>query len=264
MGITKDLVSIITPSYNCEKFIRSTIESILAQTYHNWELIITDDCSDDNSIDIIKSYCIQDKRIKLYQLKKNSGAGIARNYSIKNAKGRFIAFCDSDDIWYPDKLERQLNFMAENNYNLTYSSYDTCNEIGKLNGYVECQSKITFANIIQNNGIGCLTAIYDTSKIGKHFMPTIRKRQDWCLWIEIIRQTGPAYGLKEPLALYRIREGSISSNKINMLKYNYDVYHTVLGYNPFISILLLGGYFLPYYFYKKIKQNKDFKKRQYK
>ena len=258
------LVSIITASYNCADFIGETIESIQAQTYTNWELLLTDDCSEDGSREVIRKYAEADSRIKLLCLSENSGAGVTRNNSIEAAKGRFIAFCDSDDRWYPEKLERQLNFMVANSYGLTYTSYDTCDESGTINGYVECQPKLTYAKIIRDNGIGCLTAIYDTEKIGKHYMPSIRKRQDWCLWIDIIKNNGAAYGLQEPLALYRVRQGSISSNKLEMLRYNYDVYHKVLGYNPFVSGLLLGGYFLPYYFYKKSKQKHDYKKRQHR
>lgn len=256
------LVSIITPSYNCAGFIGETIASIQAQTYRNWELIITDDCSTDDSRQVIETFCKQDSRIRLLSLEQNSGAGAARNNSIRAARGRFIAFCDSDDRWTPDKLERQLEFMTANGYGLTYTSYDTCSEHGRINGYVECLPKLTFTKILRDNGIGCLTAIYDRQKIGLHMMPSIRKRQDWCLWIDIIRKTGPAFGLQEPLALYRVRTGSISSNKLEMLRWNFNVYHKVLGYNALVSAFLLGGFFMPYYFYKKIKQKNDYKKRQ--
>lgn len=255
-------VSIITPAYNCADYIADTIKSIQSQTYTNWELLITDDCSSDNTREIINKFASEDPRIKLLTLKNNSGAGVARNNSIEKAKGRFIAFCDSDDRWKPEKLERQIRFMVSNGYGLTYTSYETCNENGVVNGFVECLSKITYPKIIRDNGIGCLTAIYDAERIGKFYLSSIRKRQDWCLWINIIKNTGPAFGLKDSLALYRLRNGSISSNKIEMLKYNFDVYHTVLGFNCIWSGILLGGYFLPYYFYKKKKQKRDFKKRQ--
>ena len=255
------LVSIITPSYNCAKFICDTIESILAQTYQNWELLITDDCSTDNSRDVISEYCKKDSRIRLLCLSENSGAGTARNNSIKEAKGRFIAFCDSDDRWYPEKLEKQLTFMEETGTGLSYTSYDTTDETGNIIGYVNCLPKLTYPKILRDNGIGCLTAIYNAEKIGKHYMPSIRKRQDWCLWMSIIRKTGECKGLQEPLAIYRIRSGSISSNKVAMLKYNFNVYHDVLGYNKLTSATLLMGYFLPYYFYKKIKQQRDYRKR---
>lgn len=255
------LVSIITPSYNCSRFIGETIESIQAQTYINWELLITDDCSSDNSREIISEYASKDPRIKLLKLDQNSGAGVARNNSIKEAKGKFIAFCDSDDRWYPEKLEKQLAFMEANDCVLSYTSYDVCDERGNICGYVECRKTLNKAKILQDNGIGCLSAIYNAEKIGKYFMPKIRKRQDWCLWISIIKDHKRAMGIKQPLALYRDRSGSISSNKIEMLKYNYRVYRDVQKYNPVVSFALLMGYFMPYYFFKKIKQKSDFKKR---
>ena len=255
------LLSIITPSYNCSSFIGETIESIQAQTYTNWELLITDDCSSDNSKEVIQSYADKDPRIKLLVLDKNSGAGVARNNSIKEANGRYIAFCDSDDRWYPEKLEKQLQFMKDNNCTLSYSSYDVCDENGKIIGYVECLKELTKSKIIRDNGIGCLTAIYDSEKLGKHYMPTMRKRQDWCLWIDIILSGGIAKGLQQPMALYRDRANSISSNKAEMLKFNYEVYHTFLKKSPLVAWSILFGKFIPYYFYKKIKQKSDYKKR---
>lgn len=244
---------------NSEAFIADTIESILAQTYGNWELLITDDCSSDRTCDIVRSYQARDRRIRLFQLAENSGAGAARNNSIEQAKGRFIAFCDSDDRWYPEKLTRQLDFMLKTGAHLSYTSYDTCDEHGNIIGYVECLKKINFPKIVRDDGIGCLTAVYDTDKTGKMFMPRMRKRQDWCLWISIIRQHGPALGLREPLSLYRVRSSSVSSNKIGLLKYNFNVYREHLGYNPVLSGAILFGCFLPYYFYKKLKQKIDFR-----
>ncbi|MDE6192724.1 MAG: glycosyltransferase [Muribaculaceae bacterium] len=255
------LVSVITPSYKSAKFIGQTIESIQAQTYTNWELLITDDCSPDNSREVIQSYATKDPRIKLLILDKNSGAGVARNNSIKAAKGRYIAFCDSDDRWYPDKLEKQLQFMQDSNCTLSYTSYDVCDEVGNIIGYVECIKELNKSKIIRDNGIGCLTAIYDAEKLGKHYMPSMRKRQDWCLWIDIIKSGAVAKGFQEPLALYRDRANSISSNKVEMLKFNYEVYHTFLKKSPLLSWSIIFGRFLPYYFYKKFKQKSDYKKR---
>ena len=255
------LVSIITPSYNCSEFIADTIKSIQDQSYTNWELLITDDYSSDNSREIIQSYANKDSRIKLLVLDKNSGAGIARNNSIEAAKGRYIAFCDSDDRWYPNKLEKQLQFMKDSKCSLSYSSYDVCNEDGKIIGYVECLKELTKSKILRDNGIGCLTAIYDSEKLGKHYMPSMRKRQDWCLWIDIIQNGGVAKGLQQPMALYRDRANSISSNKAEMLKFNYEVYHTFLKKSPIVAWSILLCRFLPYYFYKKIKQKSDYRKR---
>lgn len=248
------LVSIITPTYNSELFIQDLIQAVTAQTYQNWELLITDDCSSDDTCLVIERYIGKDARIKLFRLEQNSGAGAARNNSIKEANGKYIAFCDSDDRWLPDKLEKQLHFMKECNSSLSYTSYLTCTEEGKIKGCVQCLKEISYPMIIRDNGIGCLTAVYDASKIGKFYMPTIRKRQDWCLWIKIIKATGAAQGLQENLAIYRLRANSISSNKVSMLKYNFAVYHEALGFSRVASALLLFGYFLPYYFYKKLKQ----------
>lgn len=258
------LVSIITPSYNCSKYVGKTIESIKAQTYQNWELLITDDCSSDNSIAIIEQYAKNDNRIKLFCMASNSGAAKARNNSIMQARGRYIAFCDSDDRWFPEKIEKQLKFMRSKNCALTYTSYLETNEKDKITGYVKCLPQIDYRGIIRDDGIGCLTAIYDKDMIGTILLPELKNREDWCIWINIIHKTGAAIGLQEPLALYLKRSGSLSSNKIAMLRYNYDVYHKVLRFNHFVSAVLLTGYFLPYYFYKKLKQKLDFACSNYK
>lgn len=259
------LVSIITPAYNSASFISETIESIMAQTYTNWELLITDDSSTDRTREVVEEYARKDNRIHYFRLAENEGPGAARNNSIEAAKGRFIAFCDSDDRWEPTKLEEQLKFMTDNGYHFTYTSYRECSSTGTINGYVECPVKIKRFNIIQDDCIGCLTAIYDTEKTGKCYMPLIRRRQDWCLWIDIIAKYGPAYGLRKPLSIYRQRNLSVSSNKIKLLKYNFNVYHKYLGYNGLKSGFILTALFLPHYFYKKIRQKIEFqlKKKQY-
>lgn len=247
------LVSIITASYNSSCFIAKTIDSILSQTYQHWELLITDDASTDNTVSVIEMYAQYDSRIKVFKMNKNKGAGKCRNNSIEKAQGRFIAFCDSDDYWEPEKLEKQLSFMVQNHFDLTYTSYNVISEQGTRIGRIKCKKRISYKTLLQDNGIGCLTAIYDTNKLGKCYMPSMRKRQDWCLWLSIIKKTRYAYGLSEYLANYRKRKGSVSFNKIEMLKYNYKVYHEFEGYSAFTSFLLLFMYFLPYYFYKKIR-----------
>lgn len=250
------LVSIITPSYNSSSFIAETIESILSQTYLNWELLITDDCSTDRSVEIIERYIQRDSRIKLFRLEKNCGAGVCRNRSISEAKGRFIAFCDSDDRWRPEKLEKQLAFMREKDCALSYTSYMTCDESGKISSIVIGKRRETYFSMRCDNRIGCLTAVYDTEKVGKVFMPELRKRQDWGLWLTILRRCEVAYGLKEPLAIYRIHSNSISRNKGALMKYNISVYKTVLGYSPMASYLYFFILFLPSYFSdKKKKEN---------
>lgn len=248
------LVSIITPSYNSSKFIAKTIEAVLSQTYTNWELLITDDCSVDNSCEIIKQYACGDPRVKLFHLEKNLGAGVARNYSIERAKGRFIAFCDSDDRWYSDKLEKQLAFMIDKECTLSYTSYMTCDENDQIMGIVVCNHRINYRSLKRDDGIGCLTAIYDSSKFGKIYLPDIRKRQDWGLWLKIMKECKIAYGMKEPLAIYRVHSNSISHNKFALIKYNVAIYRQVLRYSIIMAYGAFLFSFLPSYFFKKVRQ----------
>lgn len=248
--MTNSLVSIITPTYNSAEFIKETIDAIRAQTYKNWELLITDDCSKDNTTEIIQQYIEKDARIKLFRLDKNSGGGAARNNSIKMAQGRYIAFCDSDDRWYPVKLEKQLSFMEEKETAFSYTSYMTCNEQGKIKGIIVAPNTITFSSNKRDNKIGCLTAIYDTEKVGKVYLPIIRKRQDWGLMMRILQKCKIAYGMKEPLALYRLREGSISSNKMDLIKYNIGVYVETLGWSKVRAFFFFLFAFLPSHFFK--------------
>lgn len=218
----KELVSIITPSYKSEKFISQTIESVLAQTYQNWEMLIVDDASPDNSNEIIEEYCKKDSRIKLIKLEKNSGPAVARNRAIEEAKGRFIAFLDADDLWKPEKLEKQIKFMKEKDCALSYSAYETMSEEGvPQNKFLNPPLKISYEDLLKSNYIGCLKSIYDIQKVGKVYMPLIKKRQDYGLWLRILKKTEFAYGLNEPLAIYRIMSDSVSSNKFKLLRFNY-------------------------------------------
>lgn len=239
------LVSIVTPSYNCAEFIGETIESILSQTYTNWELLITDDCSTDNSKEIINLIADGDSRIKLFTLDKNSGAGVARNNSIKEAKGRYIAFCDSDDRWYPEKLEKQLKYMNFKDCAMSYSSYMTSDENDNITGIVICRKRETLKSMCKDDKMGFLTVIYDTYKTGKVFMPEIRKRQDWALKLKVLQKCDEAWGMKEPLAYYRKREGSISNNKRSLIKYNIAVYQEVLGWSKLRSSIFFYTIFIP-------------------
>ena len=248
----KDLVSVIMPSYNSEKFISETINSIINQTYTNWELLITDDLSTDNTIEIVESYVKNDSRIKLFKLEKNSGAGIARNNSIMQAKGRYIAFCDSDDQWKESKLSKQIDFMITKDLSFTYSSYDVIDEENNKLKSIYSPIKLSYKEMLRNNYVGCLTAIYDQDKLGKLYMSKIRKRQDWTLWLKIFKIIKNARGMREILAIYRDRTGSISNNKFLLLKYNWIIYNKELGFNKLKSLLLLLN-FLYYYARKKNK-----------
>lgn len=245
-------VSIITPTYNSHQFIEETINSILNQTYNNWELLITDDCSTDETLQIINGFANKDHRIKIFQLETNSGAGIARNNSIKHASGRFISFCDSDDKWKPNKLEKQIKFMLDNNLALSFSSYDVIAEQKEnIIDKVKAPKKVTYNMMLRNNYIGCLTAMYDSEKIGKVYMPEIRNRQDWALWLHILKKTQYAMGMQENLAVYRNRIKSISSNKVEMIKYNWIIYREIERFSIIKTILLIIQFQI-FYFKKKL------------
>jgi len=247
-----NLVSIVTPSYNSAKYISQTIESVLNQTYQNWEMIIVDDLSSDNSIDIISKYL--GDRIKLIQLEKNSGSAVARNRAIEEAKGRYIAFLDADDIWLPNKLEKQIEFLDRYKLAFTYSSYYLIDEDGNDLGIFKTEESITYRSILKTNPIGCLTAIYDTEKLGKVFMPNIRKRQDYGTWLKILKKIETSQGILEPLAKYRILKNSLSSNKFKTAQYQWKIYREVEKLNIFQSIYYFLNY--AYYGFQKYKGKK--------
>jgi teichuronic acid biosynthesis glycosyltransferase TuaG len=219
------LVSIITPSYNSEKFISETIKSLQNQTYKNWEMIIIDDCSQDKTVEIIESFIKKDSRIQLHRLDKNSGAGIARNTAIQAAKGDYIAFLDADDLWKPEKLEKQLAFMQTNNLPFTFSFYDWIDEAGiYLKKRIEAPRNLTYKQLFFCNYVGNLTGIYDVKFFGKIPISSIRKRQDWIMWLTILKKIKTAKPVPESLAFYRIRKNSISRSKMELIKHNFLVY----------------------------------------
>ncbi|MDA7805098.1 glycosyltransferase family 2 protein [Schleiferiaceae bacterium] len=245
-------VSVIIPSYNSSSTLKRAIESVLNQSHKNIEILLTDDNSSDDTGKIINDYERKYHNIKGYYLKENKGAGYSRNIATRHASGDFIAFLDSDDYWYPYKLEKQIEFMTYRKIHFTYSSYDVVDELGIMKNNVEARSVIDYRDILRNNYIGCLTVIYDVRHFGKLYMPQIRKRQDWCLWIDIIKREGPIYGIKDSLAAYSIQKQSLSSNKINLLKYNWLVYRKHLGLGYLRSYYLLSRYIM-FYVYKKSK-----------
>ena len=219
------LVSIITPCFNSEKYISETVQSILHQTYENWELILVDDGSKDETFAILSKFASQDIRVKTFQLEKNSGAGVARNFGIQQASGNYIAFLDADDLWKPEKLEKQLTFMESQNIPFTFSFYETIDEVGNLrNETITTPSKITYKQLYYCNWIGNLTGIYSVDFFGKIPISAIKKRQDWMLWLQIVKQIQIAIPVPESLAYYRVRQDSISASKWKLIKYNFKVY----------------------------------------
>lgn len=245
-----DKVSVITASYNAGRFIEGTIKSVLEQTYDNLELIIVDDCSTDNTEEIVKKYMKIDLRVKFYKLEKNSGAAVVRNTALEKAKGRFIAFLDSDDVWDRDKLEKQINFMKNNNYGFSFTSYRLMNEKGiLLNKEVRVPSQIKYEQLLKNTIIGCLTVIIDKDIIGDFRMPLVRAGQDTATWLSILRKGNIAYGYDEVLASYRLVDGSISSNKLKALKRTWNTYRKLENLN-----LIKSTYYFVYYVLNAIRK----------
>lgn len=251
------MVSIITPSYNSEKYIAATINSVINQTYKDWELIIVDDASIDNTHNIVSVFCKKDHRIKIIKQQKNVGAGVSRNVGINAAKGSYIAFLDSDDIWKPNKLETQIACMNSQNAAICFSSYELINEEGEpLHKIIEALPKLSYKKQLKCNYIGNLTGMYNVDAVGKMYMPEIKKRQDWIMWLNAIKKGGPAIGIKTSLAYYRVRKDSISSNKLNLIAYNFNVYKEALGFG-FIKSVRYLLVFLYEYFFVKSKQIKN-------
>ncbi|MGT2846759.1 glycosyltransferase family 2 protein [Streptococcus massiliensis] len=223
-----DLVSIITPTFNCGEYIGETIESVCNQTYKKWEMIIVDDCSTDNTSKVVEKYLKDDSRIKYYRLTRNSGAAIARTKAIDLSTGNFIAFLDSDDLWSPDKLEKQLTFMKENNIPFSCTSYEQISDSGRLlDRTVTTIPRIDYNRILLDCPVGNSTVMYNVEILGKFEVPNIPKGNDDALWLKMLKKTEYIYGLDEVLMQYRVRSGSLSRNKFKVIKYHWILYRKI-------------------------------------
>ena len=241
--------------FNSENFISETIRSILNQTYKNWELILIDDNSNDKTLKIAQNFISQNPNIKLIQNNTNEGAAYSRNKGITASKGEYIAFLDADDLWFPEKLEKQTTFMISQNCDVCFSSYNLIDEGGKsLNKQVKALKTLSYSKLLKSNYVGNLTGIYNANKLGKITSPNLRKRQDWLMWLAAIKKSSKnASGIQESLAEYRVRENSMSSNKFNLLKHNYWVYKKGLGFSTLKSVYYMF-IFLTEHFFVKSKQ----------
>lgn len=235
-----ELVSIIMPSYNTARFIEESIRSVLAQTYENWELIIVDDCSSDNTDEVVAK--IEDNRIRYYKNEKNSGAAVSRNRALKEARGKWIAFLDSDDLWMPEKLEKQIRFMEDNGYYFSYTNYIEIDESSKPNG-----RSVTGPKHIGKVGMysycwpGCLTVMYDAEQIGLIQIKDIKKNNDYAMWLKVC-DVSECHLLNDTLAKYRKRKGSISNrNYLELLQWHYRLFREAVEKNPLISLLLTAN-----------------------
>ena len=228
------LVSIITPSFNSSRFIEECIDSVLLQTYDNWELLIVDDCSSDNSCEIIRKY--DNNRISLIKLEKNVGAAEARNIALRRVKGKYIAFLDSDDLWESQKLEKQISFMETEGIAFSFSTYQPISEDGlKLYSIIHAPKVVTYSSYLKNTIIGCLTVVIDREKTGDFEMPNIRSSHDMALWLLIMRRGFTAYGLDENLARYRIVSTSNTTSKWHAAKDVWKVYREIEKLSFFYS-----------------------------
>ena len=235
------LVSIIMPSYNTASFIGESIQSVLAQSYKDWELIIVDDCSPDNTDEVVKPY-LSDERIKYIKNDRNSGAAVSRNRALREAKGKWIAFLDSDDLWMPDKLKKQISFMEKNGYHFSYTNYAEIDTEDMRNGItVTGPKKITKTGFFNYCWPGCLTVMYDAEAIGLIQIADIKKNNDYAMWLKVC-QKADCYLLDEELALYRRgRAGSVSTHSIKtMIGWHYKLYREAEGQNPVTAAFNTG------------------------
>ena len=233
----KELISVIMPSYNCGEYVEETIRSVQAQTYKNWEIIFVDDCSSDNTMKKVLSMSLEDHRIRVSQNSETSGAAVSRNKALRETKGRWIAFLDSDDIWEPTKLEKQIKFMEENGYAFSYTGYQEIDENSQPTGVkVSGPKRITKTGMFAFCWPGCLTVMYDREKIGLIQIADIKKNNDYAMWLKVCKKAD-CYMLDECLAKYRRgRTGSVSSHSITtMIGWHYKLWHEAEGMNVLAS-----------------------------
>ncbi|MEG0826068.1 MAG: glycosyltransferase family 2 protein [Bacilli bacterium] len=246
------LVSIVTPVFNAERFIIETILSVINQTYSNWEMLIIDDISIDNTLKIVKSFEKKDSRIRVFSLQEKGGASLARNKGIFESKGKYIAFLDADDIWMPNKLTVQIELMEVYNYVFTYHNYELIDENSKKLGILRKAPKsITYKRMLFGCSIGCLSVVYNCKELGKVQIKRIDKRNDDALWAALLKKCKRGYLLNEDLARYRISHNSLSSgSKIKLLKYHYLLYRKSYEFNLILSLFFTLTNVLIYFWNK--------------
>ena len=242
--MNNDLVSIIVPVYNAEKYLEDTIKSVLCQTYTNFELILVNDCSTDTSLEIIKKYIVLDKRIKLINLASNGGPALARNNGIKKCNGRYVCFIDSDDLWVKDKLEKQIKFINDYKCAFSYTGYEFTNSNGIPNGKkVFVPKKINYKQALKNTTIFTSTVMIDLTLLKKEdiYMPNV-KSEDTACWWKILKKVTYAYGLNEILSYYRRDRKTLSSNKLEAIKRIWHLYREQEKLDIFLSVYCFLGY----------------------
>ena len=237
------LVSVIMPTYNCGKYIAQSVESVAAQTVTDWELLIVDDCSTDDTARVLKPYIERYPSIRYRRLEENLGPAGARNEALRAASGKYVAFLDSDDLWDADKLEKQIDFMRRTGALFSCTAYRLMDDSGAdLHVEVVPPERTDYKKCVRlSNPIGNLTAMYDREALGDFEVPPIRKRNDFALWLRILKKTRWCYGMGEALGSYRSgRSGSVSSNKLSQMKYHWQLYHDIEGHNAVRSAYEIG------------------------
>lgn len=227
---TKPTVSVLMPTYNSKKYVDAAVSSVIKQTYTDWELIVVDDCSWDGTYELIERLALNDSRIRLLRHKVNSGAGLARTKALNNATGRFISYLDADDIWYPNKLERQLDFMLSNKIAFSCASYEVIDDLGKpLNKYVYMKPKVDYVGFLTNNLLQTVGIMADTNLMDKALleMPPLKRRQDAATWLQVLKSGQVNYGMQEVLCQYRRTANSLSSNKLRAVQGVWSLYRKI-------------------------------------
>lgn len=244
--MNSELVSVIMPCYNSERYVAKSIDSVIQQSYSSWELIIVDDCSQDSTMEILEEYAKKDPRIKVLKNCVNSGAAVSRNLGIDNANGKFIAFLDSDDIWEIDKLDVQIKFMELNDVSFCFTSYSTISENEKIGGNViDGRSKqvVDYKDMLSKKAtMGCSTVVIRKNIVGEKRMPLIRTGQDYAFWLSILKDGNHATCLRKVLTYYRLVQGSISSNKVKKAKRQWQIYRDIEGIGFFSSTVHFLNY----------------------
>jgi glycosyltransferase involved in cell wall biosynthesis len=238
-----DIVSVIIPTYNSAKYIEETLHSACEQTYHSLEIIVVDDCSTDETASLVKA--LKDPRVRLIRQDENGGAGVARNAGVAVASGRFIAFLDSDDIWFPTKIEKQIAFMKENAVTSCYTLYALIDDGGANFGDCgEISKTLTYKQLLPHNPIRTSSFVYDAEALGKIYFPLIRKRQDFGLFLESTKRAGQSRLFSEVTNAYRVRADSISGNKFKNIPFQWNFYRECLNMGKLISTRYLSEWLL--------------------
>lgn len=249
------LVSIVMPAYNCEKYISESVDSVLKQTYENYELIIIEDGSKDRTIDVINEILKKDNRIKLLKNEENKGVSYSRNNGISHSKGEWIAFLDSDDMWFEDKLEKQMNYVTENNsVEFVFTGSSFVNENSQPYSWImEIPKKVTYKELLKQNIISCSSVLIKKDYFTKYKMEHDYMHEDYLLWLKILKNGTNAYGINEPLLIYRVSSSSKSGNKIKSMLMTFNTYKHI-GLNPIAAL-----YYLTWYIAKSLKKYNNIK-----